>query len=90
VETSAGPLFVSMSAGALSVSLSSSNRDIDHILQRADAALYRAKRGGRDKAVVDAGHGDGAAEPVAEISADQAPFGRDRLLYGPPRLSLPA
>jgi two-component system cell cycle response regulator len=88
VETSAGPLFVSMSAGALSASGPGLNRDIDHILQRADVALYRAKKDGRDKAVVDSDPGDADPKASPECSADPMQFGAERLIYTPPLVRL--
>ncbi len=90
VETSAGPLFVSMSAGALSASSIRLNLDVEQILQRADVALYRAKKEGRDKAVVDGGPEAEAGEVADELQGDRMRFGAGRPVYAAPRISLPA
>jgi diguanylate cyclase (GGDEF)-like protein/PAS domain S-box-containing protein len=50
VETSAGTIEVSLSVGAV---LAESTSDTDQALARADAALYRAKRGGRNRISVE-------------------------------------
>ncbi len=47
--TSAGALPVTVSAGAMGA------QGVDHVLQEVDLLLYRAKRGGRDRAVVGTG-----------------------------------
>ena len=50
IETGAGPLRVTASAGL--ASLRAGDESIDDLLRRADAALYEAKRAGRDRVVV--------------------------------------
>ena len=54
IETSAGPLHVSMSAGALHVGAMDEAESVDQILQTVDAGLYEAKHAGRDRFVVTA------------------------------------
>lgn len=51
IQTSAGPLHVSISAGALQIKADCLPPDPEEILQRADLLLYRAKREGRNRAV---------------------------------------
>jgi two-component system, cell cycle response regulator len=53
IETSAGPLQVTMSAGAVVIEDELSQLSTEKIVQRADLLLYQAKRQGRDRAVVD-------------------------------------
>ena len=53
VQTNSGPLEVSISVGALSVSAADRTAGPDQVLQRADVLLYRAKREGRNRVVSD-------------------------------------
>ena len=50
VETPAGPIEVSITVGAV---LAESTAGTDEALARADAALYRAKRAGRNRISVE-------------------------------------
>jgi two-component system cell cycle response regulator len=52
IETSAGPLEVSISAGALSVHQELNQLSQDKILKSVDLALYQAKKDGRARAIV--------------------------------------
>ena len=52
IMTSAGPVHVSISAGALHLGSAEDGLSADRVLQKVDAALYDAKRGGRDRFVV--------------------------------------
>lgn len=58
IETSAGPLRVTMSAGALTLEASDFDISVDNVLRRVDSLLYQAKKQGRDRAVVEAGMDD--------------------------------
>jgi diguanylate cyclase (GGDEF)-like protein len=51
VQTRSGPVPVTVSVGV--AHLRESDADLDALLGRADACLYRAKQGGRDSVVVD-------------------------------------
>ena len=51
VQTSAGPVLVTLSAGAVHVA-TEGRLSAEELIQEVDSALYRAKRGGRDRAVV--------------------------------------
>ncbi|MGH9594887.1 MAG: diguanylate cyclase domain-containing protein, partial [Bryobacteraceae bacterium] len=51
VDTPAGPVGVSISVGVVSVANWPSD-DLNQILQIADAAMYRAKAGGRNHVVM--------------------------------------
>lgn len=53
VETSAGPLMISLSVGVLGLEPSVNAGQLDEILSRTDQLLYRAKREGRARAVAD-------------------------------------
>lgn len=53
VETSAGPISVSLSIGIVSVGGHEGTWDVDEVLKRADALLYDAKREGRNRAIVE-------------------------------------
>lgn len=48
-NTSAGPLQVTISAGALNVGQRGGPHNVDQILQKVDTALYRAKEQGRNR-----------------------------------------
>jgi two-component system cell cycle response regulator len=89
METSVGPLFVSMSAGAISASSVGLNLDVDQILRRTDVALYRAKRDGRDRAVVDGDPETEGGNTADEPHADRTRVGDGHLLYAAPRISMP-
>ena len=52
VTTSAGPVHVSISAGALHGDRMAPDAGVDELLQAVDTALYQAKTGGRDRFVV--------------------------------------
>ena len=66
VETSAGPLRVTVSAGVTEAM--AGERTLDALVARADAALYAAKRAGRDR-VVSSGVTQGAPGASALPSA---------------------
>ena len=51
IDSSAGPIKIMASLGI--AEMKASDRDIKSILERADALLYEAKRGGRNRAVSD-------------------------------------
>ncbi len=53
-STSAGPVNVSLSAGALEIARMEDAPSLERILQRVDDALYQAKKEGRDRAVISA------------------------------------
>jgi diguanylate cyclase (GGDEF)-like protein len=52
INTSAGALEVTISAGAMSVGEDDSSYNVDLLLQKVDAALYRAKEQGRNRFVM--------------------------------------
>ncbi len=53
VETSAGPITVSISVGIVQVDGFDTACQVDDVLKRADILLYQAKRQGRDRAVAE-------------------------------------
>ena len=65
IMTSAGPLHITISAGAIAVDESMANTKAELIVQLADELLYRAKRGGRDRAIVSPGAAKGAITQVS-------------------------
>lgn len=52
IPTSAGPVTVSISAGALHLSIANLPLNAERVLQRVDEALYKAKFGGRDQFIL--------------------------------------
>ncbi|SEB41773.1 diguanylate cyclase domain-containing protein [Terriglobus roseus] len=52
VQTSAGPLYLTISCGALPVVPEMVNRRPEEVVEEADRLLYQGKRNGRDQAVV--------------------------------------
>jgi diguanylate cyclase (GGDEF)-like protein len=52
IQTSAGPLHITLSAGALAMDNDVAAASAEAVVEQADQLLYRAKRGGRDRAEV--------------------------------------
>ncbi len=65
-ETAAGPLTVTMSAGALCVPPSLATRSANDLMDMVDSLLYRAKRQGRDRATVERFGQDQPSSVVAQ------------------------
>ena len=77
VETSAGSIPVSMSVGVLGIGREKSAVQVDDVLHRADQLLYRAKREGRNRAVVERSPG----VPFVEAERFRSAFFPPALLF---------
>jgi eukaryotic-like serine/threonine-protein kinase len=77
VPTRSGPLQVTVSVGA--AELNGTDADAAAMLARADRALYRAKRDGRDRVRVDGEPAGGAKDPAVLATSGDG-LGHDGLL----------
>ncbi|MEX2642227.1 MAG: diguanylate cyclase [Acetobacterales bacterium] len=67
IESGSGPLQVTVSIGASG--LGADGDDIEHLMSRADSALYEAKRAGRNRVVAEPPHDDGPKETRHDTDA---------------------
>lgn len=70
ILTSAGPLHVTISAGAIAADPDDREASIEALVQQADQLLYLAKRAGRDRAMVPARYAAGSEVPLEATLGD--------------------